>query len=171
MPSILESLGTALSGKLGEKLNLSGGTLTGPLVVPEPTASNHVATSNQVITLEASIGSFADFVSSSADVTIAVQDTAANILARTEDSWGTVALATDTNALYVWDGALWSQSSEATVQADSLAAGLTYQVSGDTEANIRLREGDATGTIMFGTDTGAFYIFDGTSWQQYNPDY
>jgi hypothetical protein len=171
MPSILESLGTALSGKLGEKLNLSGGTLTGPLVVPEPTASNHVATSNQVVTLEAAIGSYADFVSSSADITIGVQDTAANILARTEDDWGTIALATDTNALYVWDGALWSLSSEATVQADSLAAGLTYQVSGDTEANIRLREGDATGTIMFGTDTGAFYIFDGTSWQQYNPDY
>lgn len=171
MPSILESLGTALSGKLGEKLNLSGGTLTGPLIVPEPTGANQVATSGQVTTLESTIGSYADFVSSSADITINVQDTAANILARTEDSWGTVALATDTNALYVWDGALWSLSSEATVQADSLAAGSTYQVSGDTEANIRLREGDATGTIMFGTDTGRFYIFDGTDWQQYNPDY
>lgn len=169
--SILSELGTALGGKLGEKLNLTGGTLTGPLVVPEPTASNHVATSNQVTTLEAAVGNYADFVSASADVTIAVQDTTANVLARTEDSWGTIALATDTNTLYVWDGAVWSQSTEATVQADSLAAGLTYQVSGDTEANIRSRSGDAAGTIMFGTDTGAFYIFDGTDWQQYNPDY
>ena len=170
MPSILESLGTALSGKLGEKLNLSGGTLTGPLIVPEPTGANQVATSGQVTTLESTIGSYADFVSSSADVTVAVQDTAANILARTGDDWGTVALATDTNALYVWDGALWSLSSEATVQADSLAAGLTYQVSGDTEANIRLRESDPAGTIMYGTDTSYFYIFDGTDWQQYNFD-
>jgi len=171
MPSILESLGTALSGKLGEKLNLAGGTMTGPLVVPEPTEANHVATSNQVTTLEATVGSYGDFISSSADVTIAVQDTAANIQARTDDDWGTIGLATDTNVLYVWDGAVWSQSTEATVQADSLAAGLTIQAAGDTEANIRLREGDATGTIMFGTDTGRFYIFDGTRWQQYNPDY
>lgn len=171
MPSILESLGSALSGKLGEKLNLSGGTLTGPLVVPEPTASNHVATSNQVTTLESSIGNYGDFVSSSSDVTVAVYDTAANILARTGDDWGTVAVASDTNVIYYWDGAIWSQSTEATIQADSLAAGLTYKATGDTEENIRLREGDATGTLMFGTDTGAFYIFDGTSWHQYNPDY
>lgn len=171
MPSILESLGTALSGKLGEKLNLSGGTLTGPLAVPEPTASNHVATSNQVTTLEAAVGNYSHFVASSADVTVSIYDTAANILARTEDAWGTVAVASDTNVIYYWDGAIWTSSTIDNIQADSLAAGLTYKVSGDTEANIRSRSGDATGTIMFGTDTGRFYIFDGTSWHQYNPDY
>ena len=115
MPGILESLGTALSGKLDEKLNLSGGTLTGPLVVPEPTGANQVATSGQVTTLESTIGSYAVSYPSSSDVTINVQDTVANILARTEDDWGTIALATDTNTLCVWDGSSWSQSTEATV--------------------------------------------------------
>jgi len=170
MPSILESLGTALSGKLGEKLNLSGGTLTGPLVVPEPTESNHVATSGQVVTLETAIGNYSHYVATSADVTVTVYDTAANILARASDPKGTVAVASDTSAIYYWSGAVWTISDIDNIQADSLAAARTLNLSGDTEANIRLRESDPAGTIMYGTDTSYFYIFDGTDWQQYNFD-
>lgn len=168
MPSILEALGTSLSGKLGEKLNLSGGTLTGPLVVPEPTAANHVATSSQVTTLEATIGNYGDFVASSADVTVSIFDTAANIQARSGDPKGTVAVASDTSAVYYYAG-VWILSDIANIQADSLAAALTLNISGDTESNIRSREGDATGTLMYGTDTDKLYIFDGSAWHEYQP--
>lgn len=170
MPSILEALGTSLSGKLGEKLNLSGGTLTGPLVVPTPTASNHVATSGQVTTLESAIGNYGDFVASSADVTVSIYDTAANILARASDPKGAVAVASDTSAIYYWSGAVWTISDIDNIQADSLAAALTLNISGDTESSIRLREGDATGTVMYGTDTGKLYIFDGSAWHEYQPE-
>jgi len=169
MPSILESLGTALSGKLGEKLNLSGGTLSGPLVVPEPTESNHVATSGQVVTLETAIGNYSHYVASSADVTVSVYDTAANILARTGDPKGTIAVASDTNAIYYWSGSIWSLSDIDNIQADSLAAARTLNISADTEINIRSREGDATGTVMYGTDTDKLYIFDGSDWHEYQP--
>ena len=168
MPSILEALGTSLSGKLGEKLNLSGGTLTGPLVVPEPTAANHVATSSQVTTLEATIGNYGDFVASSADVTVSIFDTAANIQARSGDPKGTVAVASDTSAVYYYAG-VWILSDIANIQADSLSAALTLNISGDTESNIRSREGDATGTLMYGTDTDKLYIFDGSDWHEYQP--
>jgi hypothetical protein len=169
MPSILESLGTALSGKLVEKLNLSGGTLTGPLVVPEPTESNHVATSGQVVTLETAIGNYGDYVASSADVTVSIYDTAANILARTGDPKGAIAVASDTNAIYYWSGAVWTVSDIDNIQADSLAAARTLNISADTEINIRSREGDATGTVMYGTDTDKLYIFDGSDWHEYQP--
>ena len=57
-----------------------------------------------------------------------------------------------------------------TVNAAVITALAEYNASGDTEANIRLRTSDATGTIMFGTDTYDLYIFDGTDWQTYNND-
>lgn len=169
MPSILEALGTSLNGKLGEKLNLSGGTLTGPLIVPEPTTANHAATSGQVTALETAIGNYSDYVASAADVTVSIYDTAANILARASDPKGTVAVASDTNAIYYWSGAVWTASDIANIQADSLAAALTLNISGDTESSIRLREGDATGTLMYGTDTDKLYIFDGSAWHEYQP--
>lgn len=169
MPSILEALGTSLSGKLGEKLNLAGGTLTGPLIVPEPTAANHVATSSQVTTLESAIGNYGDFVASSADVTVSVYDTAENIQARSGDPKGTVAVASDTSVIYYWAGSVWTASNIASIQADSLAAARTLNISGDTEASIRSREGDATGTLMYGTDTDKLYIFDGSAWHEYQP--
>lgn len=169
MPSILEALGTSLSGKLGEKLSLSGGTLTGPLVVPAPTSSNHVATSGQVTTLESAIGNYSHYVASAADVTVSIYDTAANILARASDPKGTVAVASDTSAIYYWNGAVWTVSDIDNIQADSLAAALTLNISGGTESSIRLREGDATGTVMYGTDTGKLYIFDGSAWHEYQP--
>ena len=169
MPSILEALGTSLSGKLGEKLNLAGGTLTGPLIVPEPTAANHVATSSQVTTLESAIGNYGDFVASTADVTVSIFDTAANILARVSDPKGTVAVARDTSVIYYWAGSVWTASNIASIQADSLAAARTLNISGDTESSIRLREGDATGTLMYGTDTDKLYIFDGSAWHEYQP--
>lgn len=168
--SILSELGTALSGKLGEKLNLAGGTMTGHLVVPEPTATNHVATSNQVTTLESAIGHYGDFVASTADVTVSVHDTQANILARTGDSKGTIAVASDTSNIYIWTGIQWSLSSIASVQSDQIAILATLNISGDTVANIRARSGDSAGTMMYGTDTDDLYIFDGSDWQTYNND-
>ena len=170
MPSIFEELGSALRGKLGEKLSLSGGVMTGPLEVPAPTGPNQVATSGQVTILEDSIGNYGDFVSSNADVTVSVFDTTANILARTGDPKGTVAVASDTDVIYYWSGAVWSESSLDEVQGESVSAARTINLSGDTEANIRLRESDPAGTIMYGTDTSYFYIFDGTDWQQYHFD-
>ena len=163
MPSILEALGSSLSGKLGEKLNLAGGTLTGPLIVPEPTAAN------QVTTLESAIGNYGDFVASSADVTVSIFDTAENIQARSGDPKGTVAVASDTSAVYYYAG-VWILSDIANIQADSIAAALTLNISGDTESNIRSREGDATGTVMYGTDTDKLYIFDGSAWHEYQPE-
>ena len=169
MPSILEALGSSLSGKLGEKLNLAGGTLTGPLIVPEPTAANHVATSSQVTTLESAIGNYGDFVASTADVTVSIFDTAENIQARSGDPKGTVAVASDTSAVYYYAG-VWILSDIANIQADSIAAALTLNISGDTESNIRSRSGDATGTVMYGTDSDKLYIFDGSAWHEYQPE-
>ena len=169
MPSILEALGTSLNGKLSEKLSLSGGTLTGPLIVPEPTAANHVATSSQVSALESTIGNYGDFVASSADVTVSIYDTAANILARASDPKGTVAVASDTSAIYYWNGAVWTASDIDNIQADSLAAARTLNISGDTESSIRSRTGDAVGTVMYGTNTDKLYIFDGSAWHEYQP--
>lgn len=167
--SILSELGTALGGKLGEKLNLTGGTMTGALIVQAPTAANHVATSNQVTTLESSIGNYGDFVATTADVTVTVYDTQANVLARTSDANGTIAVTSDTSSIYIFNGS-WVQSTIDTVKADYLAVIATINISGDTEANIRSRSGDAAGTIMYGTDTDNLYIFDGTLWQTYNND-
>ena len=167
--SILSELGTALGGKLGEKLNLTGGTMTGALIVQAPTAANHVATSNQVTTLESSIGNYGDFVATTADVTVTVYDTQANVLARTSDANGTIAVTSDTSSIYIFNGS-WVQSTIDTIKADYLAVIATINISGDTEANIRSRSGDAAGTIMYGTDTDNLYIFDGTLWQTYNND-
>jgi hypothetical protein len=38
----------------------------------------------------------------------------------------------------------------------------------DTQANILVRTGDATGVIAYGTDTEDLYVYDGTNWQIYN---
>lgn len=168
--SILSELGTALGGKLGEKLNLAGGTMTGALIVPEPTASNHVATSNQVTTLESAIGNYGDFVATTADVTVTVFDTQANILGRDSDPKGTIAVSSDTSLIYIWTGSYWQQSTIESVKADYLDIISTLNISGDTESNIRSRSGDSAGTIMYGTDTDDLYIFDGSAWQTYNND-
>ena len=170
MPSILQSLGTALGTKLGEKLNLTGGTITGALVVPVPTASNHVAQSNQVTTLESAIGNYGDFVATTADVTVTVYDTAVNIQARTGDAKGAIGVASDTDAIYVFSGIYWSASTIETVKADSLAAALTLKTSGLAESDILARTGDSAGTIYYGTDTDDLYIFDGADWQTFNDD-
>ena len=170
MANILSQIGSAVNVKLAEKLNLAGGTITGELVVPAPSAENQVAQKAQVTSLEAAIGNYGNFVASVADVTVSISDTAANILATTNPANGTVAVATDTSAIYVADGGVFSVSSIDDVKADVTAAIAEYNISGDTEANIRLRSSDATGTIMFGTDTYDLYIFDGTNWQTYNND-
>ena len=120
--------------------------------------------------MEAAIGNYGSFVSTIADVTVSVSDTAANILATTNPADGTVAVATDTNAIYVADAGVFSESDIDNVNAAVIAALADFNTSGDTEANIRLRSGDATGTIMFGTDTYDLYIFDGSDWQTYNND-
>lgn len=168
--SILSELGTALGGKLGEKLNLAGGTMTGPLIVPEPSAANHVATSNQVTTLESAIGNYGDFVATTADVTVTVYDTQENVLARDSDAKGAIGVASDTSNIYIWNGSSWSQSTINSIQDDYVSVVATLNISGDTEANIRSRTGDATGTIMYGTDTDDLYIYDGAAWQTYNND-
>jgi len=170
MANILSQIGTAVSGKLAEKLDLSGGTLTGALVVPTPTAETQVAQKAQISALEAAIGSYGNFVATVADVTVSVSDTASNILADTTQADGAVGVATDTNAVYVSDGGVFAISSIDSVQADALAAVSTLNVSVDTEANIRLRASDAIGTIMFGSDSHDLYIFDGSAWQTYNND-
>ena len=170
MANILSQIGGAVNVKLAEKLNLAGGTITGQLVVPAPTAETQVAQKAQISALEAQIGSYSNFVSTIADVTVSVSDTAANIFAIADPANGTVAVATDTNAIYVADGGVFSVSNIDTVKAAVITALAEYNASGDTEANIRLRTGDATGTIMFGTDTYDLYIFDGSAWQTYNND-
>jgi len=170
MANILSQIGGAVNVKLAEKLNLAGGTITGELVVPAPTAETQVAQKAQISALEAAIGSYGNFVATIADVTVSVSDTAANILATASPANGTVAVATDTNAIYVADGGVFSLSTIDTVNAAVITALAEYNASGDTEANIRLRTSDATGTIMFGTDTYDLYIFDGTDWQTYNND-
>jgi hypothetical protein len=38
----------------------------------------------------------------------------------------------------------------------------------DTEANIGARTGDAAGTIFFGSDSADFYVYDGSTWHQFN---
>lgn len=170
MANILSQIGGAVNVKLAEKLNLAGGTITGELVVPAPTAETQVAQKAQISALEAQIGSYGNFVATIADVTVSVSDTAANIFAIADPANGTVAVATDTNAIYVADGGTFSISDIDTVNAAVITALAEYNASGDTEANIRLRTGDATGTIMFGTDTYDLYIFDGSAWQTYNND-
>ena len=170
MANILSQIGGAVNVKLAEKLNLAGGTITGELVVPAPTAETQVAQKAQISALEAQIGSYGNFVATIADVTVSVCDTAANIFAIADPANGTVAVATDTNAIYVADGGTFSISDIDNVNAAVITALAEYNASGDTEANIRLRTGDATGTIMFGTDTYDLYIFDGSAWQTYNND-
>ena len=170
MASILQQIGSSVGEKLNEKLNLSGGTVTGSLVIPTPTSESEAAQKAQVSALELSIGSYATFVATIADVTVTYSDTAANITAITDAPNGAIGVANDTSVIYVSDGGVWSVSTIDTVQADSLAAAATLNISGDTESNINARSGDPAGTIMYGTDTDDLYVFDGTDWQTYNND-
>lgn len=43
-----------------------------------------------------------------------------------------------------------------------------FSVDSDTEANILARTGDSTGVILYGTDTGDLYVYDGMNWQTFN---
>jgi len=170
MANILSQIGTAVGGKLAEKLDLAGGTVTGSLVIPAPTAESEAAQKAQITAIESNIGNYATFVAAIADVTVTHSDTAANIQLISGATNGTIAVASDTNVIYYADGGVWSISTVDNIKADALAAGQTLNISGDTESNIRSRSSDATGTIMFGTDTYDLYIFDGTDWQTYNND-
>ena len=84
MASILQQIGSSVGEKLNEKLNLSGGTVTGSLVIPAPSSESEAAQKAQVSALELSIGSYATFVATIADVTVTYSDTAANITAITD---------------------------------------------------------------------------------------
>ena len=170
MASILQQIGSSVGEKLNEKLNLSGGTVTGSLVIPAPTAESEAAQKAQVSALELSIGSYATFVATIADVTVTYSDTAANIALITDAPNGAIAVANDTNAIYYSKNGVWVLSSIDTIQNDSLEAGKTLNISGDTASNIYGRSEDPTGTIMYGTDTDDLYVFDGTNWQTYNND-
>lgn len=170
MASILQQIGSSVGEKLNEKLNLSGGTITGSLVIPAPSSESEAAQKAQVSALELSIGSYATFVATIADVTVTYSDTAANIALITDAPNGAIAVANDTNAVYYSNNGVWVLSSIDTIQNDSLEAGKTLNISGDTESNIIARSGDPTGTIMYGTDTDDLYVFDGTDWQTYNND-
>lgn len=170
MASILQQIGSSVGEKLNEKLNLSGGTVTGSLVIPAPSSESEAAQKAQVSALELSIGSYATFVATIADVTVTYSDTAANIALITNAPNGAIAVANDTNAVYYSNNGVWVLSSIDTIQNDSLEAGKTLNISGDTESNINARSGDPTGTIMYGTDTDDLYVFDGTNWQTYNND-
>ena len=122
MATIFKVLGEALKDKLGEKLDLTGGTMTGHLSVSTPTASNQVATSGQVTDLESAFGNYGDFVESNADVTVSIFDTFSNIQGITNQANGAIAVSSDGGNIYYWDGASWVQSSISSIKADSLAA-------------------------------------------------
>lgn len=171
MANLLQSLGSALNGKLGEKLNLAGGTMTGSLLVPDSSgAVTSVATTTDVTTLENAIGNFGDFVASTADVTVNVYDTESNILARTGDSKGAIGVTSDTQKVYIFNGSSWALSSVETIAADFQSVMSTLNIGKDTESNIKSRTGDAVGTMMIGSDTYDLYIYDGSTWHTYNND-
>ena len=170
MANILSSLGSAVATKLGEKLSLEGGTMTGALIVQDPAADNHAATSGQVSTLESKIGSYGSYVATFADVTVSVEDTQANILARTGDPKGAVAVASDTSNIYIWNGSSWVASDIDSVRDDFLTLTVTLNISGDTESNVVATESPSAGDIMYGTDTDDLYIYSGSDWHIYNND-
>lgn len=170
MANILSSLGSAVATKLGEKLSLEGGTMTGALIVQEPSASNHAANLGQVETLEAKIGSYASYVATFADVTVTLDDTQANILANTSSALGAVAVASDTSNIYVWNGSSWAASDIDNVRDDFLTVIATINLSGDTESNITALESPSAGDIMYGTDTDDLYVYSGSDWHIYNND-
>lgn len=170
MANILSSLGSAVATKLGEKLSLEGGTMTGALIVQDPSESNHAASLGQVETLESKIGSYASYVATFADVTVTVDDTQANILSRTSDPKGAVAVASDTSNIYVWNGSSWVASDIDSVRDDFLTLTATLNISGDTESNVVATESPSAGDIMYGTDTDDLYIYSGSEWHIYNND-
>ena len=170
MANILSSLGSAVATKLGEKLSLEGGTMTGALVVQDPVASNQAATSGQVETLETKIGNYGNYVAGFADVTVSIDDTQANILARTGDPKGSIAVANDTSNIYIWSGAAWIASDINNVHADFITISATINISGDTESNVVATESPSAGDIMYGTDTDDLYVYSGSAWHIYNND-
>lgn len=170
MANILSSLGSAVATKLGEKLSLEGGTMTGALIVQDPSASNHAANLGQVETLESKIGSYASYVATFADVTVTVDDTQANILSRTGDTKGAVAVASDTSNIYVWNGSSWVASDIDSVRDDFLSITATLNISGDTESNIVALESPSAGELMYATDNDDLYVYSGSEWHFYNND-
>ena len=144
--------------------------MTGALVIQDPAASNHAATSGQVENLESKIGSYASYVATFADVTVTVDDTQANILARTGDPKGAVAVASDTSNIYVWNGSSWVASDIDSVRDDFLTISATLNISGDTESNVVATESPSAGDIMYGTDTDDLYVYSGSEWHFYNND-
>ena len=129
MASILQQIGSSVGEKLNEKLNLSGGTVTGSLVIPAPTAESEAAQRLKTSALELSIGSYATFVATIADVTVTYSDTAANIALITNAPNGAIAVANDTNAIYYSNNGVWVLSSIDTIQSSSLEAGKTLNIS------------------------------------------
>ena len=144
--------------------------MTGALVVQTPSASNHAANLGQVEDLESRIGSYANYVATFADVTVSVEDTQANILARTGDPKGAVAVASDTNNIYVWNGDSWAASDVDNVRTDFLTISATMNLSGGTESTIVALESPSAGDIMYGTDTDDLYVYSGSAWHIYNND-
>lgn len=170
MANILSSLGSAVATKLGEKLSLEGGTMTGALVVQTPAASNHAANLGQVESLESKIGSYASYVATFADVTVTLDDTQANILANSSSARGAIGVASDTSNIYIWNGSAWAATTIDTVNADFITITATINLSGDTESNIVALESPSAGDIMYGTDTDDLYIYSGSAWHIYNND-
>ena len=144
--------------------------MTGALIVQDPSESNHAATSGQVESLESRIGSYASYVATFADVTVTVDDTQANILARTGDTKGAVGVASDTSNIYVWNGSSWVASDIDNVRDDFLSITATLNISGDTESNIVALESPSAGEIMYATDNDDLYVYSGSEWHFYNND-
>jgi hypothetical protein len=170
MANILSSLGSAVATKLGEKLSLEGGTMTGALVVQTPSDATHAATSGQVTSLEQKIGSYGNYVATFADVTVTTTDTQVEILARTGDALGAIGVASDTSNIYIWNGGAWQTSSIDTVNQDFQTITATINLSGDTESNVVATDSPSAGTIMYGTDTDDLYVYSGSDWHIYNND-
>lgn len=170
MANILSSLGSAVATKLGEKLSLEGGTMTGALVVQTPSDATHAASLGQVTSLEDKIGSYASYVATFADVTVNLDDTQANILANTSSALGAVGVASDTSNIYVWNGSSWAASSIDAVRDDFITITATINLSGDTESNVVATDSPSAGTIMYGTDTDDLYVYSGSDWHIYNND-
>lgn len=43
-----------------------------------------------------------------------------------------------------------------------------FNIDSDTESNILGRTGDSTGVILYGTDTGDLYVYNGLNWLIFN---
>ena len=87
----------------------------------------------------------------------------------TGNSEGQVYLATDTDKLYVWDGAAWKEASFP-AHASTHQAGGSYLVAAGrlrtgTDAG-KPGSGNTEGDVWWGTDTDKLYVWDGTAWRE-----